>query len=63
MEPLEDDPNNPARGWLSSYQREVALARKADPKPRSRGAFGGRVHFAVCGIGANESGDRERLRR
>ncbi len=40
VEPLEEDPNNPARGWLSSYRREVAMARKADPEPRSRGAFG-----------------------
>ena len=40
VEPLEDDPRNPARGWLSSYQREVDMARKPDPKPRARGAFG-----------------------
>jgi formylglycine-generating enzyme required for sulfatase activity len=40
MEPLEEDTSNPARGWLSSYQREVALARKPDPEPRQRGAFG-----------------------
>jgi formylglycine-generating enzyme required for sulfatase activity len=40
MEPLEGDPLNPARGWLSSYQREVKLARKANPQPRERGAFG-----------------------
>lgn len=40
MEPLEEDPQNPARAWLSSYQREVDLARKADPAPRSRGSFG-----------------------
>ena len=32
MEPLEEDPQNPARGWLSSYQREVELARKPDPR-------------------------------
>lgn len=40
IEPLDEDPRNPARGWLSSYQREVDLARKPDPKPRTRGAFG-----------------------
>ncbi|WP_274628616.1 SUMF1/EgtB/PvdO family nonheme iron enzyme [Arvimicrobium flavum] len=40
MEPLEEDPENPARAWLSSYQREVDLARKPDPKARPRGAFG-----------------------
>ena len=40
VEPLEEDPRNPARGWLSSYQREVAMARKPDPEPRPRGAFG-----------------------
>jgi formylglycine-generating enzyme required for sulfatase activity len=40
MEPLEEDPQNPARAWLSSYKREVDLARKADPAPRSRGSFG-----------------------
>lgn len=40
MEPLEEDPRNPARAWLSSYQREVDLARKADPEPRGRGSFG-----------------------
>ena len=40
MEPVEEDPRNPARGWLSSYQREVDLARKPDPRPRTRGAFG-----------------------
>lgn len=40
MEPVEEDPRNPARGWLSSYQREVDLARKPDPQPRTRGAFG-----------------------
>lgn len=40
MEPLEEDPGNPARGWLSSYQREVDLARKPDPEPRTRGSFG-----------------------
>ncbi|MBB6464940.1 formylglycine-generating enzyme required for sulfatase activity [Aminobacter lissarensis] len=40
IEPLEEDPQNPARAWLSSYQREVDLERKADPVPRSRGSFG-----------------------
>jgi formylglycine-generating enzyme required for sulfatase activity len=40
VEPLEEDPGNPARGWLSSYQREVNMARKPDPKPRVRGSFG-----------------------
>jgi formylglycine-generating enzyme required for sulfatase activity len=40
VEPVVDDPVNPARAWLSSYQREVALGRKPDPQPRSRGAFG-----------------------
>ncbi len=40
VEPLEDDPSNPARGWLSSYHREVDMARKPDPKPRLRGSFG-----------------------
>jgi formylglycine-generating enzyme required for sulfatase activity len=40
VEPLEEDPSNPARGWLSSYQREVDMARKPDPEPRARGAFG-----------------------
>lgn len=40
VEPSEEDPSNPARGWLSSYQREVDMGRKADPEPRSRGAFG-----------------------
>lgn len=40
VEPEEDDPSNPARGWLSSYQREVDMARKPDPKPRPRGSFG-----------------------
>jgi formylglycine-generating enzyme required for sulfatase activity len=40
MEPLEEDPRNPARGWLSSYQREVDLARKPDPEPKVRGSFG-----------------------
>jgi formylglycine-generating enzyme required for sulfatase activity len=40
VEPLEDDPSNPARGWLSSYQREVDMARKPDPKPRLQGSFG-----------------------
>lgn len=36
----EDDPQNPARRWLSSYQREVDLARKPDPQPRESGSFG-----------------------
>jgi formylglycine-generating enzyme required for sulfatase activity len=40
VEPLEEDPSNPARGWLSSYQREVDMARKPDPKLRARGSFG-----------------------
>ena len=40
MEPREEDPQNPARGWLSSYQREVDLARRPDPEPRARGSFG-----------------------
>ena len=40
VEPLQDDPGNPALGWLSSYQREVDMARKPDPKPRPRGSFG-----------------------
>lgn len=40
VEPVVDDPANPARAWLSSYQREVALGRKADPEPRRRGSFG-----------------------
>ncbi|MBA8909678.1 MULTISPECIES: SUMF1/EgtB/PvdO family nonheme iron enzyme [Aminobacter] len=40
IEPLEQDAQNPARAWLSSYQREVDLERKADPVPRSRGSFG-----------------------
>jgi formylglycine-generating enzyme required for sulfatase activity len=39
IEPVEEDPKNPARRWLSSYQREVDLARKADPEPRLRGSF------------------------
>jgi formylglycine-generating enzyme required for sulfatase activity len=40
VEPVVDDPTNPARAWLSSYQREVELGRKADPEPRVRGSFG-----------------------
>jgi formylglycine-generating enzyme required for sulfatase activity len=40
IESVDEDPRNPARGWLSSYQREVDLARKPDPQPRTRGAFG-----------------------
>lgn len=40
IEPTVDDPANPARAWLSSYQREVSLGRKPDPKPRMRGSFG-----------------------
>lgn len=40
IEPEGDDPANPARAWLSSYQREVDLGRKADPQPRVLGSFG-----------------------
>jgi formylglycine-generating enzyme required for sulfatase activity len=40
VEPLEEDPKNPAKGWLSSYRREVDMARKPNPQPRVRGSFG-----------------------
>ncbi|RUW56691.1 formylglycine-generating enzyme family protein [Mesorhizobium sp. M00.F.Ca.ET.151.01.1.1] len=40
FEGVENDANNPARRWLTSYQAEVELNRKPDPLPRSRGSFG-----------------------
>ncbi|EHK53214.1 SUMF1/EgtB/PvdO family nonheme iron enzyme [Allomesorhizobium alhagi] len=40
VEPLEEDPQNPAKGWLSSYKQEVDMARQPDPQPRVRGSFG-----------------------
>ena len=40
FEGVENDANNPARRWLTSYQAEVDLNRKPDPLPRSRGFFG-----------------------
>ncbi|TPI29879.1 formylglycine-generating enzyme family protein [Mesorhizobium sp. B3-2-1] len=40
FEGVENDANNPARHWLTSYQAEVELNRKPDPLPRSRGSFG-----------------------
>src|SRR5690606_36159181 len=40
IEPVEVDTANPARGWLSSYQREVDLARKPNPEPKPAGSFG-----------------------
>lgn len=40
FEGVENDTNNPARRWLTSYKAEVDLNRKPDPLPRSRGSFG-----------------------
>ncbi|RWC26632.1 MAG: formylglycine-generating enzyme family protein [Mesorhizobium sp.] len=40
FEGVENDANNPATRWLTSYQAEVDLNRKPDPLPRSRGSFG-----------------------
>lgn len=40
IEPLEVDSANPARGWLSSYRREVDLERKPDPQAKPAGSFG-----------------------
>lgn len=40
FEGVENDANNPARRWLTSYQAEVDLNRKPDPLPRSSGSFG-----------------------
>jgi len=40
VEPAEEDPDNPARAWLSSYSREAALGRKADPVAKPKGTFG-----------------------
>ncbi|WP_256753617.1 SUMF1/EgtB/PvdO family nonheme iron enzyme [Mesorhizobium sp. Mes31] len=40
FEGVEDDANNPARRWLTSYKAEVELKIKPDPLPRSRGSFG-----------------------
>ncbi|MCA0008679.1 MULTISPECIES: SUMF1/EgtB/PvdO family nonheme iron enzyme [unclassified Mesorhizobium] len=40
FEGVENDANNPARRWLTSYQAELDLNRKPDPLPRSRGSFG-----------------------
>jgi len=40
FEGVEDDADNPARRWLTSYKAEVALDRSPDPLPRSRGSFG-----------------------
>lgn len=40
FEGVENDANNPARRWLTSYKAEVDLNRKPDPLPRSRGSFG-----------------------
>lgn len=40
FEGVENDANNPARRWLTSYKAEVGLNRKPDPLPRSRGSFG-----------------------
>ncbi|WJI65228.1 formylglycine-generating enzyme family protein [Mesorhizobium sp. C416B] len=40
FEGVENDANNPARRWLTSYKAEVDLNRKPDPLPKSRGSFG-----------------------
>lgn len=40
FEGVENDANNPARRWLSSYKAEVDLNRKPDPLPKGRGSFG-----------------------
>jgi formylglycine-generating enzyme required for sulfatase activity len=40
FEGVENDANNPARRWLTSYKAEVGLNRKPEPLPRSRGSFG-----------------------
>lgn len=40
IEPTEEDPDNPALAWLSSYRREANLRRKPDPFTKSKGAFG-----------------------
>ncbi|TGQ64698.1 formylglycine-generating enzyme family protein [Mesorhizobium sp. M00.F.Ca.ET.186.01.1.1] len=40
FEGVENDANNPAKRWLTSYQAEVDLNRKPDPLPRSSGSFG-----------------------
>ncbi|AZO54719.1 MULTISPECIES: SUMF1/EgtB/PvdO family nonheme iron enzyme [unclassified Mesorhizobium] len=39
FEGVENDANNPARRWLTSYQAELDLNRKPDPLPRSRGSY------------------------
>ncbi|MCA0030191.1 SUMF1/EgtB/PvdO family nonheme iron enzyme [Mesorhizobium sp. B263B2A] len=40
FEGVENDADNPARRWLTSYQAELDLNRKPNPLPRSRGSFG-----------------------
>ncbi|MER8884892.1 SUMF1/EgtB/PvdO family nonheme iron enzyme [Mesorhizobium sp. M0500] len=40
FEGVENDADNPARRWLTSYKAEVDLNRKPDPLPKSRGSFG-----------------------
>ncbi|WP_352892211.1 SUMF1/EgtB/PvdO family nonheme iron enzyme [Mesorhizobium sp. M0984] len=40
FEGVENDANNPARRWLTSYKAEVDLNPKPDPLPKSRGSFG-----------------------
>ncbi|MER9216882.1 formylglycine-generating enzyme family protein [Mesorhizobium sp. M0663] len=40
FEGVENDANNPARRWLTSYKAEVDLNREPDPLPKSRGSFG-----------------------
>lgn len=38
--PVIDDPDNPARRWLTAYRAEVARGRPSDAEPQPRGAFG-----------------------
>jgi formylglycine-generating enzyme required for sulfatase activity len=40
FEGVENDADNPARRWLTSYKAEVELNIRPDPLPRSRGSFG-----------------------
>lgn len=39
-DPIEIDPANPARKWLSAYTIEAERNRVPDPTPRVRGSFG-----------------------
>ena len=40
IEAIDENPDNPASAWLSSYKAEAGLGRTADPLPHPPGHFG-----------------------